>query len=208
MVPSVTRVRKAGWAWWRDHGRLFRPRPGTRGTGRGLVGRAWWRDRERLFRPRSRTRGTGRGLVGGVISEADVDRLVVATLLGVHEGGKHPPVGVGRLAAQGQRPGIEPAGQDRVQLRRVHAELGEQQQERHDADDRAERPVGRRGVLQLVGNQTGPYGDQRGERDPAGDAPGSRPRGPIALAVSRVKVAKYSPALMTSRPASTGILIA
>jgi hypothetical protein len=38
-------------------------------------------------------------------------------------------------------------------------------------------------------------------------APGSRPRGPIALAVSTVKPAKYSPALMTSSPARTGILI-
>jgi hypothetical protein len=45
--------------------------------------------------------GAGRVLVGGAVLEADVDRLVVAALLGVHEGGKHLPVGVGRLAAQG-----------------------------------------------------------------------------------------------------------
>ena len=39
-------------------------------------------------------------------------------------------------------------------------------------------------------------------------APGSRPRGPIVLAVSAVKLAKYRPVLTASSPASTGILIA
>ena len=60
-----------------------------------------------------------RGLGGGVVTEADADRLVIAALLGVHEGGEHLPVGVGGLAAQGQGPRVEGAGQHRVQLRGV-----------------------------------------------------------------------------------------
>ena len=39
-------------------------------------------------------------------------------------------------------------------------------------------------------------------------APGRWPRGPTTLAVSNVKVAKYSAQLSTSRPARTGIVIA
>jgi hypothetical protein len=51
--------------------------------------------------------------------------------------------------------------------------LGEQQQQRDDADDVAERAVGRRGVLELVRHEPGADGYQRGEGDRAEDRRGS-----------------------------------
>src|SRR3984957_1387273 len=114
----------------------------------------------------------GRRVFGGVVAEADADRLVVAALFLVHQLGEHLQVGLGRLAPEGERPRVEVAGQHRVQLGRVQAELGQDQQERHDPDDGAERAVRVRRVLQLVGEQAGADGDQRGEDDGAEDRAG------------------------------------
>jgi hypothetical protein len=47
----------------------------------------------RLYRGGGGPDGVGRGLGGRVLSGADADHLVVLALLGVDEGGQHPPVG-------------------------------------------------------------------------------------------------------------------
>ncbi len=150
----------------------------------------------------------GRVLGGGVIAEADSDGLVVAAALGVDQVAQHAPVGVGEIGRQRQRPRVEPAGQHRVQLGRVHADLGQQEQEGDDADDRPERPV--RGRAFLSWWVTSPVPTVMSAVNPTvpATAPGSRPRGPIVLAVSAVKLAKYRPVLMATSPASTGIRIA
>ena len=136
-----------------------------------------------------------------MVTEADSDGLVVAAALGVDQVAQHPPVGVGQVAGQRQRPRVEPARQHRVQPRRVHADLGQQGQEGHDADDRPERPVRGRGVL-LSWWVTTPVPTVMSAVNPTAPAiaQGSRPRGPIVLAVSAVKSAKYKPTLMASRP--------
>src|SRR3984957_7128225 len=101
---------------------------------------------------------------GGVETDADVLLRTAPRLVG--EVRHDRSVGVERIR-EGQSPGIEASGGDRVELGRVERELGEEEQEGDDADNGRERTVGGAVVAELVIDEARPDGDKSSKEDGA-----------------------------------------